>query len=485
MAEINQSPQRTGENSTKRGLKSRHVSMIALGGTIGTGLFLTSGNTVKTAGPIGALLAYVLIGLMVYFLMTSLGELATYRPTSGSFSDYARRYVDPALGFALGWNYWLNWAITIAVDVVTVGLIMQFWFPHIPTWIFSSITLVLIFIINALSVSTFGEAEYWMSIIKIITIIAFIVIGFLTILGIMGGHVDVAKNLSVGNSGFVGGVGGFISVLLVAAFSFQGTELLGVTAGEAKNPEESIPKAMNTIFWRILLFYILSIFVIGAIIPYTDPNLAGGDSVIQSPFTIVFERVGFALVASVMNAVILTSVISSANSGMYASTRMLYALAKDGDASPAFAKTRKNGIPLASLLATTAVGLLAFLTSIFGNSIYMFLVNASGLTGFIAWLGIAISHYRFRRAFIKQGHKLEELPYRAKWFPFGPILAMVMTVLITLGQNPSLLFGKTWIQGLIMYAAIPIFIVLYLYYKVKFKTKLIPLTEVDLTRHKD
>lgn len=480
----------TTETQVKRGLKSRHVSMIALGGTIGTGLFLTSGDVIHTAGPFGALTAYVLIGAMVYFLMTSLGEMATYLPTSGSFSDYGTRYVDPAFGFALGWNYWLNWAITVAVDLTAVALCIKFWLPDVPSWIFSLIALIIVFAINALSVKTFGETEYWLSAIKITVVVLFLIIGFLSIFGIMGGHIDVAKNLSVGNHGFVGGLGSFttgggiLGVLLVAGFSFQGTELLGVTAGEAENPEKSIPKAMNSIFWRILVFYILSIFVMAAIIPFTDPHLVGGNSAAQSPFTIVFERVGLSIAASIMNAVVLTSVVSAANSGMYASTRMLYSLAKDGGAPKIFSKTSKNGIPFIALLATTAVALLTFLTSIYGVSFFTFLVSASGLTGFIAWIGIAISHFRFRRAYVAQGKNVKKLPYHAKLFPFGPILALIMTVLVTLGQDPMLLFGKTWVQGVIMYAAIPLFFILYLGYKFKNKTKLIPLKEVDLSRHK-
>ncbi|GBG96535.1 amino acid permease [Lactococcus termiticola] len=472
-----------------RGLKTRHVSMIALGGTIGTGLFLTSGEVIHQAGPFGALAAYVLIGAMVYFLMTSLGEMATYLPTSGSFSDYAGRYVDPALGFALGWNYWLNWAITVAVDLTAVALAMQFWFPHVPTWIFSAVALVLVFLINALAVGIFGETEYWLSAIKVTVIIIFLVVGFASIFGIMGGHIDVLKNLSVGNHGFIGGIGsittggGILGVLLVAGFSFQGTELLGITAGEAHDPDKSIPKAMNSIFWRILIFYILAIFVMAAIIPFSDPHLAGGDSAVTSPFTLVFERVGLSIAASVMNAVVLTSVLSAANSGMYASTRMLYSLGKHGGAPKFFGKISRTGIPIFALIATTLIALLTFMTSIYGPEIFTILVSASGLTGFIAWIGIAISHFRFRRAYVKQGKDVKALPYHAKLFPFGPILALIMTVLVLIGNgSPQNLFSHSWLQSVIMYAALPLFLVLYLGYKFTHKTKLVPLDKVDLSR---
>ncbi|KRN89578.1 amino acid permease [Ligilactobacillus ceti] len=458
--------------------------MIALGGSIGTGLFVASGSAITQAGPGGALLAYVGIGLMVYFLMTSLGEMATYLPVTGSFSTYATRFVDPAFGYAMGWNYWFNWAITLAVDVSTVALLMKFWFPSIPSWIWSTVALGLIFLINALSVKSFGETEYWLSLIKVITVIVFLVIGFLTIFGIMGGHATYLENFVYKDAPFVNGVPGILGVFVVAGFSFQGTELIGITAGESETPEESVPRAIKQVFWRILLFYILAIFVIACIIPYTSPYLlgSGAQDIAISPFTLVFKRAGLASAASVMNAVILTSVISSANSGMYASTRMLYSLAKTGDAPRVFKKINQRGIPYPALLGTTAVGLFTFLTSVFGEHIYTFLVSASGLTGFIAWLGIAVSHYRFRRAFKAQGHDLNELRYRAKWFPVGPILSFVLCILVILGQDLQSFADFDWQAIMVTYMSIPLFLILFFYYKIKHKTKLIPLEQVDLTR---
>lgn len=475
-------------NQVKRNLKQRHITMIALGGTIGTGLFLTSGATISQAGPFGSVLAYIFIGIMVYFVMTSLGEMATYLPTSGSFSDYGSRYVDPAFGFALGWNYWLNGAITIAVDLTTAGMITQFWFPHIHAWIFSGIATILIFVINVLAVKAFGETEYWLATIKVITIVIFLIVGVATIWASLTGHngnIDVVKNLTAGNHGFIGGVTGFVGVLLIAGFSFQGTELLGVTAGESENPEKSIPKAMNSIFWRILLFYIFTIIVIAAIINYKDPRLLNPNSTaVMSPFTIVFKNIGFALAASVMNAVILTSVVSSANSVMYASTRILYSLGQDHGAPKVFGRTAKNGIPVVALLATSIICFITFLTGIFGTQIYLFLVDLSSLTGFLAWLGISISHVRFRRAYVAQGKDLNDLPYKAKLFPFGPLLAILMTAAIMINLDPQQLFSPQWGQALATYAALPMFILLYFGYKWTHNTKIIPLEEVDLSREK-
>ncbi|MFK4926456.1 amino acid permease [Lactococcus garvieae] len=478
----------TPSTQVKRGLKHRHLTMIALGGTIGTGLFVASGATISQAGPLGALVAYVAIGLMVFFLMTSLGEMASYLPVSGSFASFADRYVDKAFGFAMGWNYWFNSAITVAVEAATVGVIMQFWLPHVPTWIWSTIVIALILLVNLISAKAYGEAEFWMATIKVIAVIAFIVIGLATIFGVMTYKPDVARNLSAeGNHGFVGGIGGMIAVFMIAGFSFQGTEIVGIAAGESENPEKNVPSAIKQVFWRIIIFYFLSIFVIGALVYYKDPSLlraATQSDITVSPFTLVFERAGLAAAASVMNAVILTSVISSANSWLYAASRMLFGMAKEGHAPKVFAKTNtSNGVPIYAILATVAIGLLAFLTSIFGTEIYFYLVAASGLSGFLAWIGIAICHFRFRRAFIKQGHKLSELGYHAKWFPIGPIIALILSIIIVIGQITTVTMNA---QSIITtYLALPLFLILYFSYKIVKKTKLIPLEEVDLSREID
>jgi len=473
------------QHEVKRSLQTRHLSMIALGGSIGTGLFVASGSAISTAGPGGALLAYVGIGIMVYFLMTSLGEMATYLPVSGSFSTYSTRFVDPALGFAMGWNYWFNWAITLAVDISTAAIVMQFWLPHIPGWVFSLIALILIFTINALSVRSFGETEYWLSLIKVVTVLIFLVVGVLTIFGIMGSSATDLSNFTYKKAPFVGGIPTILSVFVVAGFSFQGTELIGITAGESATPEKSIPAAIKQVFWRILLFYILAIFVIAAIIPYTSKDLLGSSAtdIAISPFTLVFKKAGLAAAASVMNAVILTSVLSAANSGMYASTRMLYSLSKQGYAPKTFGRVNGRGIPVMALLGTTVIGLLTFLSSMFGDRIYIFLVSASGLTGFIAWLGIAISHLRFRQAFVKQGHELSELRYHAKLFPFGPLFAFFLCMVVIIGQDLHSFATLDWQAIGVTYMSIPLFIILFFYYKIRYHTKLIPLDEVDLSKH--
>ncbi|EHZ5914660.1 amino acid permease [Listeria monocytogenes] len=471
----------------RRDLKTRHLSMIAIGGSIGTGLFLASGNAIHTAGPGGALVAYIAIGIMVYFLMTSLGEMATYMPVSGSFSTYASRFVDPAFGFALGWNYWFNWAITLAVDISTAAIIVQFWLPNTPAWLWSAIFLILIFGLNALSVKAYGESEYWFSIIKVATVIIFLIVGVLTIVGILGGEVIGFSNFTAGDAPFKGGFFAILGTFLIAGFSFQGTEMVGIAAGESATPETSVPKAIKQVFWRILLFYIFAIFIIGMIIPYTNPNLLSAEAtdVAISPFTLVFEKAGLAFAASVMNAVILTSVLSAGNSGLYASTRMLWAMARDKKAPRFLGKVNRRGIPMAALIVTTIVGAMTFITTLTENGtvIYTWLLSASGLTGFIAWVGIAISHYRFRKAFIKQGHDLSELKYKAKFFPFGPILALILCILVIVGQDyaaflkPEFTNPAWWQKIGISYIGLPIFLVFWLSFKFTNKTKVIPLED--------
>jgi lysine-specific permease len=475
----------------RRELKARHLTMIAIGGSIGTGLFVASGATVSQAGPGGALLSYALIGIMVYFLMTSLGELAAFMPVSGSFSTYGSRYVEEGFGFALGWNYWYNWAVTIAVDLVASQLVMNYWFPDTPGWIWSALFLGLIFLLNYISVRGFGEAEYWFSLIKVVTVIIFIAVGVLMITGIMrGGETAGWHNWAIGDAPFAGGFASMIGVAMIVGFSFQGTELIGVAAGESENPGKNIPRAVRQVFWRILLFYILAILVISLIIPYTDPNLLRNEvgDISVSPFTLVFRNAGLLSAAAVMNAVILTAVLSAGNSGMYASTRMLFTLASEGKAPRIFAKLSKGGVPRNALYATTIVAALCFLSSMFGNqTVYLWLLNTSGMTGFIAWLGIAISHYRFRRGYVSQGRDLRKLPYLSGFFPFGPVFAFVLCLIITLGQNYQAFLKDTidWGGVAATYIGLPLFLIIWFGYKLTKGTKVVKYSEMEFPDHVD
>ncbi|AWV80951.1 amino acid permease [Clostridium acetobutylicum] len=467
----------TNSNEVKRSLKARHLNMIAMGGAIGTGIFIALGDTIHQAGPGGALVAYACIGVMVYFLMTGLGEMATFMPVSGSFETYASKFVDESVGFALGWNYWYNWAITVAAEMVAGGMAMKFWFKGVPAVIWSILFLVLIVALNLLSVKAYGESEYWFAGIKVITVIVFLIVGTATILGIIGGHKIGLRNFTIKDAPFVGGVKSIFMVFLIAGFSFQGTELVGIAAGESENPKKSIPKAINTIFWRILIFYLGTIFVVSAIIPYTQAGVK------ISPFTMVFERAGIPIAAAIMNAVILTSVLSCGNSGMYASSRMLYAMAKEGKAPKILGKLNSRGVPVYALALTTIVASACFLTGLYAEStVYVWLVAASGLAGFLAWAGIAVCHYRFRKAYVAQKRDLNKLIYRAKLFPIGPVIALALCVVVILGQGITYFQADKidWTGVITSYIGLPIFIALWIGYKIKHKTKVVDLKEVDL-----
>lgn len=486
----------------KKGLRARHLNMIAIGGAIGTGLFLASGGTITDAGPGGALVAYSAIGIMVFLLMQSLGEMAAYSPNSGAFEAYASRYVSPSFGFAQGWNYWYNWAITVAAELVASTIIMQYWFPSAPAWIWSLIFLALLFLLNVISVKGFGEAEFWFSSIKVVTVIVFLIVGLAMIFGILGGESPGFDNWTLTDSEtglsapFVNGWMGIMGVFMIAGFSFQGTEMIGVAAGETEDPEKNIPKATRAVFFRILLFYIGAIAVIGFLIPFNDPQLIQGasadtdtieglkDALSMSPFTMVFDRAGLAFTAGVMNAIILTSILSAGNSGMYVSTRMLYALAKEGRAPRAFAKVSQNGVPTNALFATTAIGMLCFLTSLIGSGqAYIWLVNASGLAGFITWLGVALSHYKFRKAYVAQGKNLDDLPYKALFYPAGPIIALIMCIVVIIGQIQYAFDGGfSPIGFLAAYIGLFLFLALWGIHKVVTKSKAVKPEEADLSR---
>lgn len=476
-----------------RQLQSRHMSMIALGGCIGTGLFLAVGSAIADAGPGGTVLAYVIIAIMVYFLMMSLGEMAAYSPTTGTFCEYSSKYVDPALGFTTGWNYWFNWAITVATEVIAAALIMQYWFPDVPIIVWSVLFFVLVLGMNLFSVKIYGEVEYWMSFIKVSTVIIFIVIGALSIVGLtgVGGSVGF-QNWHIGDAPFHNGYWGFITVFMIAGFSFQGSELIGVTAGEAKDPEKSIPKAIKQTFWRLVIFYILAVVVISFLIPYNDPTLIapGADHDVSiSPFTTVFKNAGLSSAATVMNIIILTAILSACNASMYSATRILWHLGKTRQAPHIFSKINKNGTPIVALLATGLVGSAFFVVSFLDSGVvFTWLVNVSSLAGFTAWFTIALSHYRFRRAYVMQGKDLNDLPYKSKYFPWAPLLALALVSIVIIGQGINILTSdnSSWtdvgFNFVSTYIGLIVFVIMFFAYKIVKKSKLVKLEECDLTR---
>jgi lysine-specific permease len=476
----------------KRSIGNRQLSMIAIGGAIGTGLFFASGGAIAQAGPGGAMLAYATMGLAVYCMMQSLGEMATQLPIPGSFEAYAERFIDPSVAFAVGWNYWFSWAITLAAELVAGALIVQFWFPHSNSTLWAMGFFTVLLALNLLSVKAYAEAEYWFAGIKVVTVIIFLAVGALMITGLIGNHAAGFQNWTLhdpktgSHAPFVGGLTSVLTVFLVAGFSFQGTEGVGLAAAETADPNKNVPKAIRTVFWRILLFYIGSIFVVGTLISYTDPNLMHGDEahIAFSPFTMVFQQLpkfGY-YAANLMNAVILSSVLSCGNSSMYVASRMLYAMSHSRKAPRLFSSLNRRGVPVAALLATGLVSALAFFSTAVGDQkIYQIFYNASGLSGFIIWLGIAVCHLRFRQAWVAQGRPLSDLKFKSRFYPFGPWLAVVLFLVVLFGANISVFQAPvfSWFDFITGYLMIPVFVLLYLGHKISNQTRLVPLEKCN------
>ncbi|GAA1482985.1 amino acid permease [Gordonia sinesedis] len=472
----------------RKGLQTRHISMLALGGAIGTGLFVASGATIADAGPGGAILAYLLMGCMVFFLMQSLGEMSAYMPCSNPFEEYGKRFVSKSFGFAAGWNYWFNWSITLAAELVAAGLIMKYWLPDVPSWIWSLVFLGGLLALNLFAVNAFGEAEFWFATIKVIAVVVFLIVGVLLVLGVVGNLPSPGfDNWTTGDAPFVDFPLGMLSVFLIAGFAFQGTEMIAVAAGEAVEPKSAIPRAVRTVFVRILLFYVGTLIIISFLIPYTDPKLldASEENIAIAPFTLVFSQAGITVAASMMNAVILIAILSAGSASLFAATRALYGLSVDGNAPRIFAWVTKSGVPVMAVAATTAIGALCFSASKVGDGrAYVWLVTASSVAGFVTWMGIAWAHYRFRRAWTLQGRSIDDLPYKAWLYPAGPIVALLMCVAVIAGQNlPAIRDGSAgslelWLTA---YGSLFVFLGLWWGHKLVTRTPTVDLRTADLS----
>lgn len=415
-----------------------------------------------------------------------LAELATEFPISGSFNTYGDRFVDPAFGFALAYNYYLSWVTTIAGELVAAGIIVQFWLPNVSSVVWSFLGMFIMFTLNAFSVKGYGEAEYWFAMIKVLTVIIFIIVGVLIDIGVLGGRKIGFDNWKVEGAPFYQGFSGVITTSIVSGFAFQGTEAIGIAAGESSDPKRDVPRAMNGTIWRIILFFVGSIFVMGLVIPYNDPSLSSvGDvsNITVSPFTLVFLQSGLKPAVHIMNAVILTTILSAGNSGLYICTRVLWTLAKEGKAPRIFTRLTKSGIPIFCLIFTTFLATALFGLSFVGNQvIYQWLVNITGVLGFIAWFGIALAHWRFRRAFILQGYSPKDLVYRAHFFPWGPIVASILIFISIFGQGYSAFTTHPFNISNVLsaYLTIPVFVIVFLVYKIIRKTSFIRLKDIDL-----
>ena len=410
----------------ERRMESRHLTMISLGGVIGTGLFVSSGYTIHQAGPLGAILAYAVGSVLVYCVMVSLGELSVAMPYAGSFHLYAKRFIGPGTAFVIAVLYWLNWAVALASEFTAAGLLMQRWFPHSPSWVWSAAFIVAVFALNIMSVRLYGEAEFWFASIKVVAIVAFIVIGLLAIFGavpIAGyGKAPLFANFTA-DGWFPQGIAPILSTLLTVVFAFSGTEVVGVAAGETKDPSRAIPKAVHTTVLRLAVFFIGSILVMAALIPW---HRAGVDT---SPFVLVFQSIGMPFAGDVMNFVVLTAVLSAANSGLYVCSRMVWSLAREGMIPRVLGRTNFHGVPVFAVMFSMAGSLLALLSSVVAAStVYLALVAVSGLATLVVWASVSVCHIRFRRQWLAEGHAVDELRYRAPGYPFVPIAAIVMCV---------------------------------------------------------
>ncbi|KAA8647555.1 hypothetical protein EYZ11_007008 [Aspergillus tanneri] len=476
----------------KRKLKSRHLQMIAIGGTIGTGLFIGSGTAIAKAGPVGALIAYLFVGSIVFSVMISLGEVATYIPIPGAFTSYAARLIDPSLGFAMGWIYWFSWASTFALELTATGLIIQFWDKDIHIAIFIAIFWVVITLLNLLPVSFYGELEFWLSSVKILTVIGFMIFAICIDAGAGGReylgfrywvnpgpfapYADVSPEST---AKFVG----FWAVLIQAGFSYQGTELVGIAAGETENPRKTIPSAIRKTFYRILFFFVLTIFFIGLLVPYTNENLlTDGNDANSSPFVIAARLAGVKALPDIINAVLLTVVLSAANSNVYSGSRILIGLAQEGFAPRWFKKTSKKGVPYFSVAFTSAFGLLGFMNvSTAGSTVFNWLLNIAGVAGFITWSSLNACHLSFMRALKARDVSRDLLPYKAIWQPWYAWYGLFFNILITVTQGFTAWIPKFSVTDFfISYLSLILFVVLYLGHKIIFRTRFIHPLEADI-----
>ena len=453
--------QQNNKQELQRTMKARHLFMISLGGVIGSGLFLGSGYTISHAGPAGAVLSYIVGGFIMFLTMICLGELSVAMPVSGSFQTYTTKFIGPGTGFALGWLYWLGWAVTVALELLSAGNQMQRWFPHSPVWVWCLIFGAVLFGLNALSAKAFGETEFWFSSIKIFAIIAFIVLGAAAMFGFVhmkGGQAAPFFSNFTSHGLLPHGFMALIMTMITVNFSFQGTELIGIAAGESEDPEKTIPKSIKQTVWRTLFFFVLAIFVLSSLIPM---NKAG---VIESPFVMVFDSIGIPYAADIMNFVILTALLSVANSGLYAATRMLYAMSKEKMASPKLTKVSKRGVPMNALVITMAIAFLSLLSSVFAaNTVFVWLISVAGLGAQVGWISITASQIAFRRKFIREGGNVADLKFKTPLFPFLPILGLTLNIVVLL----SLAFDPD--QRIALYCGVPFTIACYLIYHFKIK----------------
>lgn len=415
----------------KRGLKNRHIQLIALGGAVGTGLFLGSAQTINMAGP-AVILGYAIGGIIAFLIMRQLGEMITEEPVAGTFSHFSYKYWGPFAGFLSGWNYWMLFVLVSMAELTAVGLYVHYWWPGIPTWVSAAFFFVLINLINLTNVKMYGEMEFWFAIIKVAAIIGMIVFGSYLLISGSGGPEAGLSNLWSQGGFMPFGLEGLVMATAIIMFSFGGLELIGITAAEADNPEKTIPKAINQVLYRILIFYIGSLVVLLSLYPWTKV-VEGG-----SPFVMIFHDLNSNIVATALNVVVLTAALSVYNSCVYSNSRMLYGLALQKNAPQALAKTSASGVPVNAILFSSTVAAIGIIINYLipkeAISILMSLVVSSIV---INWAMISLSHLKFRAAKDKEGVTPK---FKAIWSPFSNYLCLLFLagVLVIMYMTPGI-----------------------------------------------
>ncbi|CAL9445037.1 amino acid permease [Streptomyces sp. enrichment culture] len=410
------------------GLKNRHLSMIAIGGVIGAGLFGGSAAGIKAAGP-GILLSYALVGAMVVFVMRMLGEMSVANPTSGSFSAHADRALGRWAGFSIGWLYWFFWVVVLAVEATMGADILNGWIPAVPQWAWALIVMVVLTATNLGSVASYGEFEFWFAGIKVVAIAAFILIGGLAIFGVLPGADSSTAGLSnlTEHGGFLpNGYGAILTGILMVVFSFMGSEIVTLAAGESQDPRRAIRKATNSVIWRVGTFYLGSILVVVSLLPWNSPELQKDGSYVAA-----LDSIGIPHAGQIMNVIILTAVLSCLNSGVYTASRMAFSLGERGDAPKAFARTNAKGVPQAAIIGSVIFGFVAvFFNYKWPDTVFLFLLNSSGAVALFVWLVICFSQLRMRKIILREAP--EKLLVKMWLFPYltWATIGMISFVLV-------------------------------------------------------
>ncbi|MFE7100499.1 amino acid permease [Streptomyces erythrochromogenes] len=435
----------------KAGLKNRHLSMIAIGGVIGAGLFVGSGGGIAKAGP-AILISYALVGAMVVFVMRMLGEMAAASPNSGSFSAYADRALGRWAGFSIGWLYWFFWVVVLAVEATAGAAILENWIPAVPQWAWALIVMAVLTVTNLGSVASYGEFEFWFAGIKVVAIGAFVVIGMLAVFGVLPGSDNPGAgfaHLTDAGGFFPNGYGAVLTGVLMVVFSFMGSEIVTLAAGESENPRKAVTQATNSVIWRIGVFYLGSIFVVLTLLPWNDKSITEKGSYVAA-----LDSIGIANAGTIMEVIVLTAVLSCLNSGLYTASRMAFSLGERGDAPKAFAKVNAKGVPVAAILGSTVFGFVAvYFNYAFKDTVFNFLLNSSGAIALFVWLVICFTQLKMRGILVREAP--EKLTVKMWLFPWltwatAALIMFVIGYMFVDDANREVVTLSTLVAGLVV-----------------------------------